>query len=114
MVFSDGFWFHPTGVTNPATDVVCLTGYVLSDESGAVHSFGGIQSNCIQTGGGPNQGTRLPQYDLLTGGDDRGDGMTADLNTSACRVTFRDGSWLPLNTGTNGCPLEGMANSHRL
>ena len=41
MVFSDGFWFHPTGVINPATNVVCLTGYVLSDESGAVHSFGG-------------------------------------------------------------------------
>lgn len=114
MVFSSSFSVHPTGVINPATDVVCVTGYVLSDQSGGVHSLGGIQSNCIQTGGGPNQGMRLPQYDILSGGDDRGEGITVDLNTSACRVTFRDGSWFPLQTGTNGCPLMGMANTPSL
>ena len=100
--------FNPHGVINPANGIQCLNGYSITDEQGGVQTFSALRSNCVITGGGPNQGQRQPGYEVLTATDDKGEGITADLN--ACRLTFKDGSFTPLATGTNKCPLVGTTN----
>lgn len=94
-------YFRPTGSVSPAQDVYCAGGYALTDENGGVYSFPDIMSSCTY------HGQPVPWYDVLSGRDSRLEGITADLNSSACKLTMRDGSWYPLLGPTPTCPAVG-------
>lgn len=98
--------FNAHGVVNPDNGIQCTSGYSLTDEQGGVQTFSALRSDCVVSGGGPYQGQRRPGYDVLTASDDKGEGLTADLN--ACKVTFKDGSFAPL--ASSSCPLQGTTN----
>jgi RHS repeat-associated protein len=96
--------FGPRGIVYPIPGVQCVTGYVLQDENFGIHSFGGAQSDCVVPPGYPNYGQRVPQYDILRGSDDRGEGIYADIN--ACYLRWKNGDWMPMDPGR--CPLLGL------
>lgn len=97
--------FHPGGVVYPpnTSNIQCLGNYSLTDENGGVHTFSNLRSDCMdpQTGPPTYQPTPEPSYDVLSAGDDRGEGISIDLN--ACTLTMKDGRFYRLN----GCPTEG-------
>ena len=101
-------YFHPSGSTVLQNGDRCITGYALTDEYGGVHTFGGMLSNCGHNDMFGNW-VPVPTENILTGGDDRGEGYGADLN--ACKVTFKDGTWTPLVTGSSGCPIVGYVGN---
>lgn len=107
MLVSRGYIsVHPSGVTQPSQGIQCVSDYMMSDDNGSVSTFTGMQSDCIWIGGGPNQGMREPQYDVLAGNDDRNEGIHLDI--SACTLSLKDGTWVPLLSGSGGCPLIGV------
>ena len=104
---------HPTGVTfsssgysTPATGVQCVSGYVFTSEDGSTHSFPSLQTYCFSTA--PPY-ARQPGYEVLTGNDFRGEGLSVDLTTNpgGCRLTKLDGTWYPIT----GCPNGGAISA---
>jgi hypothetical protein len=110
--------FHPGGSfllsTNP--DIRCIGYYTSTDENGGIHSFSNVQTGCYSCS--QYVGCQAETgYDTLGGSDDRGEGITIDLNPvgtqndpTACRLTEKDGTWFPLSSCSSTSSVGGAAS----